>query len=108
MKDAPLFELSPPVDGFDAFWAAYPRKTARKVALAVWTRLKPSKELQGRFMTALVAHKQTEQWRRGVVPHAATWLRQERWNDGGPVLAPPTDLYRAMAAYHRARQGHHE
>ena len=36
------------------------------------------------IINALIAQKKTEQWTRDggkYIPHASTWLNQERWND---------------------------
>lgn len=64
---------------FTTFWTAYPRKTAKQTALKAWKRVKHD-EIPA-LMAALEAHKQTDQWRRGVIPHPATWLHQRRWED---------------------------
>jgi hypothetical protein len=36
------------------------------------------------MLSALVRHQQTRQWQRGIIPHPATWLNQERWTDELP------------------------
>ena len=33
------------------------------------------------LLKALEAVKQTDQWRKGVIPLAASWLNQRRWED---------------------------
>lgn len=71
---------------WDEFWKAYPRKTAKTVALRSWKRVKGI-ELPA-LMAALQVQKETDQWRRGVIPHPATWLNQRRWED--VVEAPAT------------------
>jgi len=77
--------------GFDAFWERYPRKQARKAAIAAWNRAKPSPEIQAAILTDIgkrLAHD--DQWRRGFIPHPATYLNGARWEDairapgGGP------------------------
>jgi hypothetical protein len=87
-------------DGFLAFWLAYPRKDGRKPAQEVWSRLQPSREQQAVFLEALERQKRSDQWRRGYIPHAKSWLRQARWEDRleGPkaVTVPafnPTDAF---------------
>jgi hypothetical protein len=64
---------------WDEFWKAYPRKTAKQVALKAWKRVKAD-EISA-LMAALEVHKGSEQWTRGVIPHPATWLHQRRWED---------------------------
>lgn len=76
---------------FDVFWESYPRKTGKAPALALWLRLKPSPELATRMATSLADQCRSEQWTRDggqFVPHAKTWLSQERWNDVLPVAGP--------------------
>lgn len=66
---------------FDRFWAAYPRKTAKAKAREVWKRLRPDEAKLGVILAALERQKQCDQWQRGIIPHASTWLNQERWED---------------------------
>lgn len=68
-------------DGFDEFWAAYPRKEGKKPAKDIWARLKPDKELQAKIIEAIGKQAKSSQWLRGFVPHANTWLNQRRWAD---------------------------
>jgi hypothetical protein len=68
---------------FEKFYQAYPRKAARRRAGDRWR----TKVKQGRLppfdtlIMALQAHKKSRQWLEGVIPHPATWLSEERWND---------------------------
>ena len=66
---------------FAAFWGVYPRKKAKRRAEAVWQRLKPDTALLAVMLESLGRDERSEQWRRGVIPHAATWLNQRRWED---------------------------
>lgn len=69
---------------FDKFWSAYPRKVSKKAAQKSWERIKPTDELFGRIMASLEKAKATYQWTKNngeFIPHPATWLNQERWND---------------------------
>lgn len=83
-------------DGFEKFWIAYPRKTAKATALKSWKKIKPDAEMQETILAALEQHKQTEQWTRDkgqFIPHPATWLNQCRWEDevqGAEQSAPPS------------------
>lgn len=73
-------------DQFAAFWAKYPRKEGKKKAWEKWLRLNPDRALFVAIMSGLDAHKRSEQWRRGVIPHPTTWLNGARWED---ELTPP-------------------
>jgi uncharacterized protein YdaU (DUF1376 family) len=69
--------------GFDAFWAAYPKKIGKQAAVAVWKRKKVNGLLPN-VLKAIEAQKATEQWKRDggqYIPNPATWLSQGRWDD---------------------------
>lgn len=76
---------------FELFWAAWPRKVAKAEARKAWAqtaRVRP--DLQT-ILTAIKAACGTEQWMRGqgqYIPHPATWLRGERWEDEHEVKLP--------------------
>lgn len=74
-------------DDFDTFWSAYPRKTAKQDAYKSWLKLNPDERLLAAILAAVERQKQWEQWRKGIVPHPATWLNQRRWEDEMP---PPS------------------
>ena len=70
--------------GFDQFWNDYPKKISKKKALQSWTRLKPDQELVKVILNAVRNQSRSEQWLKDkgqYIPHPATWLNQERWND---------------------------
>jgi hypothetical protein len=67
---------------FDAFWSLYPRKVAKASALKAWKKAATSEAVKDAIMAGL--ERQLPALRpkdRQFVPHAATWLNQERWND---------------------------
>lgn len=69
---------------FRTFWEAYPRHVARKAALTRWLAINPSSELTQKIISAVEIQKQSPQWQRDrgkYIPHPATWLNQERWED---------------------------
>ena len=80
-------------DGFDAFWAAYPKRVAKKPARRAWDKLHANGELLTKILAALEWQKRTEAWQRDggrYVPNAATWLNAQRWEDERqPVSEPP-------------------
>ena len=67
--------------GFDEFWLAYPRKTAKATALKSWARLIKTEQVKA--MEALPVHKKQPGWIKDptYIPHASTWLNQKRWED---------------------------
>lgn len=78
----------PPKGVFDGwfeevFWKAYPRKTAKKKAREAAKKAWAAADADA-IMAGLERAKESDQWRRDggrFVPHAATWLNQERWTD---------------------------
>lgn len=76
-------------DGFAEFWAAYPRKVGKGAARRAWEppRRKIGRSFPGLAMAALarVAPTWTDPQ---FIPHPATWLHQERWDDEVGDSAP--------------------
>jgi hypothetical protein len=94
----PLQPTHPPVecvstrtrggDDFDRFWQAYPRKTAKDVARKAFPGALRRASVDT-MIAALERQREWDQWRRGIVPHPATWLNQSRWNDEAPEIQEP-------------------
>jgi len=95
--DAPVSSLLSPLntkeetEAFNRFWTAYPKKSGRKDSIKAWHQvngdnhiepiLAALKKLSGRW-SELKERRESH-----FIPHPATWLRGERWNDeveGGP------------------------
>jgi hypothetical protein len=75
-------------DGFDRFWAAYPRKVQKKAALKAWQKLAPGAEMVKAILVTLEAQKRCGQWQdRKFIPYPASWLNGERWEDELPEAA---------------------
>lgn len=69
---------------FDDFWEEYPRKVSKKMAKKAWDKISPNQELAEKIICAL--YQQKKYWKQKEVeiqfiPHASTWLNQERWED---------------------------
>jgi len=75
---------------FDDFWAAWPKREAKKDARRAWDKLTAANKAAA--LAALPAH--VARWRRegrarNHIPHPATWLNGERWDDElGEIFAP--------------------
>lgn len=81
-------EQFPP--GFESFWEAYPRKTAKPEAVKAFARLKVDDALLQRMLVAIAEQRSCEQWRKDggqFIPHPATWLNGRRWEDRTTVGA---------------------
>jgi hypothetical protein len=78
-------------NGFDRFWEAYPRKTAKQEAIKAFEKLKPDAMLIETMVKAIERQKQSAQWQEDggrYIPHPATWINQRRWEDVLPAKGP--------------------
>lgn len=69
---------------FEIFWKRYPKKIAKPIARKAWDKVELNKDNYMAILAGLEKHKQSEQWAREggkYIPHASTWLNQERWLD---------------------------
>lgn len=69
-------------DHFIDFWKLYPRKVAKPAALRAWkqaTRKSSPDAIMAGLGGWIVAWDERNQ--PEFIPHPATWLNQERWND---------------------------
>ena len=78
---------------FDKFWSEYPRKVGKGDAHKAWDKLKLTVDsaLPDIIFAALEQQKGWDQWQREggrYIPHPATWLNQQRWEDEGIVVEP--------------------
>jgi len=67
---------------FNEFWSLYPRKIAKATARKAWQKLSAEQQL----MAAKAIDTHCQYWRAKeteleFIPHASTWLNQERWED---------------------------
>ena len=87
-----------PGPGFAAFWAAYPRKTGKRVAETAWQSLSPGGALQREILSALRQQARSAQWKKDggqFIPNPARWLAERRWED---TSGKPADFL-AMRSY---------
>jgi hypothetical protein len=78
-KKNTLCSAAPNGDGFDEFWAAYPRRQAKQDAVKAWSKIAPH-EVEA-ILAGVERQRDCEQWRRGFVPLPATFLNNRRWED---------------------------
>jgi hypothetical protein len=70
--------------GFERFYAAYPRKVAKREAIKAWDKLAPDDELIERILDSLERQKASwaaEKQERKFIPYPASWLNGQRWED---------------------------
>ena len=69
---------------FTAFWSAYPRKKSKGHAEKAWLKIKPDEQLASQIIAAVGRATTSDDWTREggkFIPHPATWLNGERWED---------------------------
>jgi len=104
---------------FDLFWDAYPRHTARKPAFDKFV-IAARKLDPGSLVMAAQIYRDHPGRPLDLtkVPHAATWLHQERWDDEIPIpltarptghdtppTRPPTNAQRALVLVNQIPEG---
>lgn len=70
-------------DAFNTFWSEYPRKVGKGAAKKSFEKALKKTDLKT-ILSAVEAQRQSPQWTRDdgqFIPHPATWLNQERWDD---------------------------
>lgn len=78
-----------PMDDFERFWQAYPRKVGKGAARKAFARALTLTTLET-MLTALAWQRSQPAWVKDggdYIPHPSTWLHQERWDDE-PVAVP--------------------
>lgn len=80
-------------DGFDRFWTAYPKKLGKGAARKAWDKAKCDR-FTNRILDTLELCKSSEQWVKDggqFIPHPATWLNREGWEDEPEPYVDPND-----------------
>ena len=88
MPDIAIRSTEIAVDDFENFWRAYPRRTGKGVARKAFVKA-IQKTTITIMLTALNWQRQQSQWLKDggtFIPHPATWLNQERWDDEPCVM----------------------
>lgn len=76
------------------FWNAYPRRCSKKEARKAWLEVDPTPAMVEQMVEALAWQSQQQSWTKdggAYIPHPASWLRAERWEDEPPRLAQRAD-----------------
>jgi predicted transcriptional regulator len=98
------------LEGWAEFWEAYPRKAAKKDALAAFRQTRRVRPPLVNLLAAVKFFARGDEWQREggrFVPYPATWLRKERWRDvpagaeleaaaADPTPAPPPEDWQRL------------
>lgn len=67
---------------FDYFWSSYPRKISKKMAKRAWEKLSTAQQKEAiEGLKGYVLYWERKGIEKEFIPHASTWLNQERWDD---------------------------
>jgi 2'-5' RNA ligase len=79
------------MDDFQVFWEVWPKRCAKADARKAWAQTKDIRPELTNLLSAVKAACKTEAWMKDggkYIPHPATWLRGERWEDELEVTLP--------------------
>ena len=79
------------MDDFQEFWNVWPKRCAKADARKAWAQTKDIRPELTNLLNAVKAACKTEAWMKDggkYIPHPATWLRGERWDDIHEVTLP--------------------
>lgn len=96
-----------PWEGFEEFWADYPRHEAKAKAVEAWNRIQPDPTIRQRIREALKRQRVCEQWLRDggrYIPLPATYLNQRRWEDEPTSLAKPREEAQSIPTVEELRK----
>lgn len=74
----------PPTDLFAEFWAAYPKKVKKPVAMKSFSRQVKDQQTLDLILTDLKRRKAADEWAKQggkFIPHPSTYLNDRRWED---------------------------
>lgn len=78
---------------FEGFWKAYPRKVGKAAAKKAFKAALKKTDVET-IKRAFVAFNKTCRGKDPqYIPHAATWLNQERWEDEHPAESKPLPIH---------------
>jgi hypothetical protein len=81
------------VEGFEEFWAAFPRKEAKKDAMKAWAHMTTEQKFAARESIPIhVRYWNLAGRSKQYIPLPATWLRGERWEDELEMAKPADEL----------------
>jgi biotin operon repressor len=90
---------------FARFWDAYPIKRNKKKAEQIWKRRKLDRVAELLVEDVKQRKRMDENWRKGYVPHATTYLNGDRWEDEiKSTMATGKRDYETTSEYRRRLQ----
>ena len=96
-----------PMEGFNLFWSAYPKKQGRTPAEKAWRKLQPDAKTVREIVEHVQARRTSEDWTKGLgqfIPLPSTFLNQKRWTDETKVAVAVVTAGKAMSTEERILQ----
>lgn len=96
---------------FSEFWMVWPRKVAKPQAEKAWTRATKRADPEAIYSGAVAYASNPHIPEKNFIPHPATWLNGDRWNDelpgprinsGGNQVDRNIQYMKQLAARHAA------
>jgi len=78
-----------PQGGFASFMLAYPKGSHEQQALEEWMKLNPDEVLTSHIVACVGRAQSSDQWKKGMIPYAYKYLRDQCWKDDQPLLVQP-------------------
>lgn len=66
---------------FERVWSIYPRKVGKQAAKRWWSARYFPKEIVQQMLEAIPQQQQSDQWKKGFIPHPTTWFNRGGWED---------------------------
>jgi hypothetical protein len=101
--------LSDSETGFDVFWEHYPRHEGKVKARESFIKALRKGVKLDELVAAIEKHKQSAQWQKDggqYIPHPATWLNQQRWEDEVLTGVPQQQNFQAPIRKNDAQAGY--
>ena len=73
---------------FEMFWSAYPRHVNKQAALKAFKKINPDDAVMEIILREIERQSKSAQWTKDngqFIPHPATWLNGNRWEDELPA-----------------------
>lgn len=87
------------LEGFDVFWAVYPKHVGKAAALKAWNKIKPDLNLQRIIFESVLEQKKSDQWNKQngqFIPYPSTWLNNKRWEDEVKYVQSQYDAFETV------------
>ena len=99
----PINNRPRPLEGFDLFWSAYPRREGKGRAEKAWTKAVRLASPEN-IVDAVHATKWADE--KQFIPLPASWLNDRRWEDESHSNGPPRPSQAEMEEQERKRIAH--